>query len=463
MNRILFNALIIVVLLFSLSPITLSSAQDLESIHADDPVGMLIYKTFGEPDTELQPLPPPCVGDDCDADSTDRYKPNPEESSAGGSRSSLMEVPSPDMWPYSPTVKILSHWPSGTTTTCSGMMVEAKFVLTAAHCVYTHLPENCSEGKSACWVDDIEAVPAYQDDSEPYGKSGYKHILTWTEWTETQNADFNLAAIELRYPIGASIGWLGVGFNNDDAYFTTNIFSNTSYPEESPYDGEHMYEWSGSVTDAASSDEVLYLDHESDAGQMGGTLNGDNWVVYGVYSFQDGTSQTGIARITYSKFDSIRTFIEAGLPKSEIDVTAYDIHVRSKWNFPGQKLTGVDFYLQNYSSVPLPYGSYQVDIYLSTDNLISENVTLLNSYTFEGELSPKQGIRVVVPPEVELWLPEVIHGSEPNGGIFYVGVVVENIDDDVNADNNRSIYYQPEPIWINDSDNSNYLFPLLFR
>ncbi len=462
-KRVFFSLLIGIALILVFISFNSSSARDLDSIQADDTAGMLIYKTFGEPVTDLQPLPAPCEGDNCIADSIPYYKPFSGTSSAEGSRSGLEVVSSPEMWPFSPTVKIFSHWPSGTTTTCSGMMVEAKYVLTAAHCVYSHLPENCPEGEDACWVDDIEAVPAYQDGSEPYGESGYQTILAWTDWTESQNADFDLAVVQLRYPIGASIGWLGVGFNTDDSYFTNNIFTSTSYPEESPHDGEYMYDWTGTVDDAASSSEILYLDQGCDAGQLGATLNGDNGIVYGIYSFDDSGSQTGVTRITYSKFDSIRTFIEVGQPKSGPDLAAYDVHVRSKWNFPGQKLSGVDFYLLNYSTSTLPENTYQIDIYLSTDNLISDNVILLNSYLYEGTLEPDQVVRVSIPPEVELKLPDVIHGSEPNGGIFYISVIVQPVDGEVNTDNNRSVYYQPEPVWINDSDNSNYLFPVFSR
>jgi V8-like Glu-specific endopeptidase len=461
--RRFFNLLLGIILLLTFIPNNSSSAQNLNSVYADDPTGMLIYKTFGDPETDLQPPPAPCEGENCDADSTAFYKPYSVGSLSSESRSDLIEVTSPQMWPFSPTVKIFSHWPAGTTTTCSGMMVEAKYVLTAAHCIYSHAPENCLEGESACWVDDIEAIPSYQDGDQPFGESGYQTILTWKDWTISQDTNFDLAAIQLRYPIGASIGWLGVGFNNDDSYFTNNVLSSSSYPEDPPYDGERMYVWNGMVDDAVSSDEILYLNHDSDSGQMGGTLNGENGVAYGVYSLDIADTQTGVTRITYAKFDSIRTFIQEGQPKSDLDLTAFDVQAKPKWNFPGHKLTDVNVFIQNYSTTDIPFGCYQIDIYLSPDNLISESDTLLNSFTYESAFGPNQGVRVAVPPETELWLPNVIHGSEPNGGTFYVGVIVQSLDGEVNTENNRSDYYQPEPIWVNDSNNSNYVFPLWVR
>ena len=462
-KRTTFGLLIGVVLLLSLFPYTASHAQGLNKPLADDPVDMLIYKTYGQPGTDLRPLPAPCTGENCEADSIPYYKPYTAASTAAVGRSSLVEVTTPGMWPFSPTVKIYSHWPSGTTTTCSGMMVEAKFVLTAAHCVYSHLPANCLPGDSSCWVDDIEVVPAFQVGAQPFGESGYQTILTWTDWTVSQDSDFDLAAVQLRYPIGASIGWLGVGFNNDDSFFTNNVFTSTFYPELAPYDGEKMYGWSGTVDDSTGSDELLILDHGSDNGQLGSTLNGENGIVYGVTSFTDAGSQTGITRMTYSKFDSIRTFIQEGQPKSDPDLTVFDVHVGSKWNFPGYKLSDVDFYIQNYSNTAMPTDSHQIDIYLSADNIISDSDILLNAFTFEAAFEPNQGFRVTVPQEVALWLPEEIHGSEPNGGIFFVGVIVEPVVGEINTDNNRTDYYQPEPVWVNDSDNSNYSFPVFSR
>jgi len=111
------------------------------------------------------------------------------------------------MWPYTPTVKIFSYWPSGAVTACSGMLVDALTLVSAGQCVFTHQSNLCPVGEDSCWVDDIEAVPAYDDGTVPFGESGYRTILTWTAWTEAGNSDYDLAAVQLRYPIGR-LPWL---------------------------------------------------------------------------------------------------------------------------------------------------------------------------------------------------------------------------------------------------------------
>jgi V8-like Glu-specific endopeptidase len=315
--QLVLRALIGLILLAALLPLRQVNAAPAGA----DPLDMLIYKEYGNPDTTLQNMPPPCEGgDECDADSTDFYKPfgpTAEAALAAGSRSDMVEVMTTEMWPFAPTVKLFSYWPSGEMTTCSGMMVDARVMLTAGSCVYTHNPSLCSDGDSACWVADVSAVPAYADGEAPFGQSGYESIMAWTNWTEAQNQAFDLAAIRLRSPIGDTTGWLGVGFNNENAAFTGNTLANTAYLQDSPYDGESMYGWEGTVTDADSSDDIFYINGNCDSGRIGASLNGQDGVAYGIFSYSDLSLGIGVTRITYSKFDSLRTFIEEGPPKED--------------------------------------------------------------------------------------------------------------------------------------------------
>lgn len=302
------NLMLSVALVLSLSP-HLTAAALPSGDTTTEPANLLIYKNFGE-DAYTAVLPTECV-ENCDQDSTDYYKPTANPTPSG--RSGLEEVATPGMWPYTPTVKLFSHWPSGETTACSGMLVSALTLITSAQCVYTRQAELCKDGNPPCWVDDLEAIPAYDNGEAPYGESGYQTILTWTAWTENQNSAYDLAAVQLRHPIGAALGWLGVGFNAEDAYFPNNEFNSTSYPDAGPYNGETMASWTGTLINTDT--DFLYQEDQSDNGQIGASVNGANRVAYGVLTNPDAGGNTTFTRITYEKFDAIRAFIEAGQPK----------------------------------------------------------------------------------------------------------------------------------------------------
>ncbi len=310
-----FRALIGLGMLVTLLPLRQADAQ----AQTTDPANQVIFKHFDGTETPPQPVLTDCDGGNCDADSTEHKKPfgpTTQSAPAAGSRSDIVEIPDTEMWPNSSTVKLFSYWPAGETTACSGMLVDAKVVLTAASCIYSHDPALCTGSDSSCWVTDVSAVPAYTDGEAPYGRSGYESIMTWTAWTEGQNQAFDLAALRLRYPIGVTTGWLGVGFNTDNATFTENLLANSSYPQDAPYTGERMYGWDGVVTDADSSDDIFYLDGSCDTGRIGSSLySAHDGITYGVFSHNDAASGIGITRITYAKFDSLRTFIQEGQPK----------------------------------------------------------------------------------------------------------------------------------------------------
>ncbi len=459
--RLGLKFILITALILCTWPVQTISAQSPSDDGEPSQENQLIYKLFSG-DTYTAPLPPPCEA--CIEGHTDYFKPDIEPP---GEHKYLMggpdwvEVSAPLMWPFSPTVKIRSHWPVGEPTECSGMLVDARYILTAAQCVYTHSPERCPAGDDACWVEDLEVIPAYADGNEPLGKSGFSTIMTWTAWTEAQNFEFDLAAIQLRYPIGGYNGWMGVGFDLNNSLFTEFEVTSMSYPQNPPFYGEIMYLWEGSFTDAATSDEILYFDGSGDPGQSGAAYNRNNGITYGVFSHNDPVLGAAVTRITYQKYDALRTFIEEGMPKGEADLSVFNVRATPSWMFPGETLHSLDFYVYNHADTDLEWDACHFDIYLSTDNLITPEDTWLGTVTYTGSIPGSSGFRLSVAPESLPSLPETIHGPGPLGGVYYLGVI--STLSDANETNNRSDYYQPKPIWINDSDNSTYFFPIWLR
>ena len=255
----------------------------------------------------------------CIADATDYQKPyeSPgsnlnEDPDTNLTRSEITQ--NPDMWPNAPTVRITAVWPSGDTSACSGMLVEKAHVLTAAHCIFTHTPDLCL-GKEACWVEDLQIYSNINPgDDQP---TSFSKILAWTSWTENRDFDGDIAAVALTSPIGEETGWLGFGYHNDplDTFFPAANLEYTSYPTQSPFDGETMSTWMGQFT--TISELKFYSTGLSQEGQSGaGTHNPDaNHIIFSVLSHTlttDSESNTGHTRITSDKFFAIRDWINWG-------------------------------------------------------------------------------------------------------------------------------------------------------
>lgn len=443
--------------LISLAGILFGSpdTQIANASHTLSPGNHLVYKDYGVDDVYLDILPPPCDPSDpdaaCNSDSMPYYKPADYLSS----RTPRVERDS-HRWPSSPSVKLRSHWPSGEVSDCSGMLIDAKFVLSAAGCVFSHTPERCLPEDSSCWVADVEVIPAYDQGTFPYGKSGYQTILSWTAFTDDQDPAYNLAVIELRYPIGAGSGWLGVGFNTDDVFFTTQSFNRSAYPHTAPHNGETLSLWEGDLVIDENSSERLYHPEGEDPGCLGAAYYPGDYIAYGILSHYDAHQGAGVLRLDYPKFSAIRTFIEEGKPKDEGDLAVFNVQVEPRWNLPGQRLTRLDFTVYNHSTQSMAMSDYSAAIYLSEDNLITPADTLLGSLHFTAAFPAGTGLRLSAPSEF-VQLPSEIYGNQINGGIFYVGILLT--PDDNFPVNNRTDLFQPAPIWINNSDNIHYFFP----
>ncbi|GEM_PF-1708437 len=314
---------------------------------------------------------------------------------------------------------------------CSGILIDAKHVLTAGHCVYDIEDDE--------WATSMEVSPAYDEaPNDFFGTSDIGAKISWSGWVENGNFEHDLAVVELIRPLGSLTGWCGYGYNNNNTYFTSNTFHNYSYPGELPYNGETMYYRNGDFD--SPQQFVLYHDNYSWGGQSGsGAPDGDQ-IAYSALSHTTlDETETGHTRITSTKFTDIEGFIDDNTP-DETDFVAMRADASHDEIAPGEWLDYMYFYLYNNSSQSFT-GNVNVDYYLSTDDYIGAggDILLTTLSTWLDDFQGKDAqwmyndFQTQIPPDV-------------TPGQYYIGMHVTNSD--FYSLNNYTDYQDAFPITI---------------
>lgn len=107
-------------------------------------------------------------------------------------------------YPRQTMTKLFVTFPSGVSYVCSGTMINAKYVLTAGHCIYAHV-----EGGAATH---IEVIPALDGFYKPYGSAYGVYARTYQGWVTNRDSKYDIGLVTLDRRIGLSTGWLGYGY-----------------------------------------------------------------------------------------------------------------------------------------------------------------------------------------------------------------------------------------------------------
>src|SRR5262249_41081092 len=145
----------------------------------------------------------------------------------------------------------------------SGAIVDNFHVLTAGHCIYS-----AADGGFA---KSIRVVPELNGSYQPYGYANMVYERTYTSFmnydrghpgtTATNINDIGLLTLDRN--IGRSTGWIGYGFDDNNARFAAGrIFNTAGYPGSHGYDGYHMY-YSGGAIAGLSGDGLSFQFYES--------------------------------------------------------------------------------------------------------------------------------------------------------------------------------------------------------
>ena len=319
-------------------------------------------------------------------------------------------------YPWRVTVKI------GDAT---GILIDPYHVLTAGHIL------DFSPG----FINTI-ITPAYNQGNSPYGFARPEKLYLLSNFVQSSATD--LGIIKLDRPLGALTGWCGLGYNNTDSYFTTNLFFNPSYPLSGVYNGELLYNWKGKF-DACYAD-FLYSYRQGVTGMSGSgvyTKVNDNFVSYGILL----ASGIKINRITASKYDAVNQILNNNT-KENFDAIPLLTNVYPKILTSGNQLDSISFIILNYSSENKNNANLSANLYLSDDSVITSSDILLGSYSVTQSFPSKSSATI----RINSGLPTI---NKPSGN-YWLGVILSG---DSDTSNNASSGYDAARIIVNNTGN----------
>ena len=294
-------------------------------------------------------------------------------------------------YPIRTSVKVFSVENDTLQDNCSARMISRKHILTAIHCI-------ASINTDSLLVDSLLACPIYNngDFSPAFGCSEVKKIYFLKGWN-IAGEDF--AVLELSDPIGEQTGWISVGFNHDDDFFTEGIYFRFSYPsitilpiDPNEYNGDTLYYGYGKLNSV--EDTFLGVSGASSIkGESGSSIilveNNATYTSYGTLSFSYDMKSS---RIDDWEFYAIQSIIENDLitdtdsPKDKAQLSLFPNPTTGK------------FYLENIDIAQIQSAfisdySGRIVKYISNTELTSGiDISLLPNSTYQLFITTKNDV-----------------------------------------------------------------------
>jgi V8-like Glu-specific endopeptidase len=312
-------------------------------------------------------------------------------------------------YPWSSIAKLYITW-GGYTTWATGVMVDKNHVLTAAHCVYSHIRGG--------WADTVKVVPGTDNGYEPYGYAWSIKMRTYSDWINYADRRHDFAVLTLDRDIWFQTGWMELYSIIPDSSVYRDILNTAGYPGDLSY-GNNMY---------FTSDMGQYADefsHWYSLDAIGGQSGSPVWFYDGTNRYILSIHTTGYpglefnsgTRISQIKRECINNWFTAdrtSVNKADL-VSDFNIFAGFTPSLGGSGITKFDIWCRIRNIGTLSSNSFTISYYASTDSTFSEEDYLIGTDTVDS-LAPTVATDSLWTGTIPVYIPT---------GNYYIGWIID--------------------------------------
>ena len=361
----------------------------------------------------------------CYSNSADTFKEEPTIASVIGSDDRVRITPTTS-YPWSTIVKLHMTW-NEYSNYATGVLINKNHVLTAGHCVYSHLHGG--------WPNSIKVVPGEENGNEPYGHAWVVKMRTYIDWMENASFEHDFALLTLDSDIGLQTGWMGVYTTLASSSMYASMLNTAGYPYELD-NGKNLYWCSDYGVSAGEYTHRYNLD--TTGGQSGSPVwiyNNGPYVISIVTYGYDGLDINLGTRINQNKYYCIGNWLTADETLTDKPDLAFEYNKLAGYNtsIVGAGLTKFKVWSRIRNLGTSQANSITISYYASKDTSFTEEDYLIGSDIISS-ISPTASI-------TSHWsgtFPEEI----PSGN-YYIGWIIDedNLIQEFNENNNYNFIW----------------------